>query len=124
MIERQLTLIMENKPGALARVVGLFHQRGYNIDSLHVDPIEDFSPYKFIEDELDVKFSKGEVSRLVIKTTVADTLMRQILRQINKLIEVIAVSDEDSTYLKGILRDLSIFYEIDKAEHIYQNNIK
>jgi len=42
---------------------------------------------------------------LVIKTTVADTLMRQILRQINKLIEVIAVSDEDSTYLKGILRD-------------------
>ena len=105
MIERQLTLIMENKPGALARVVGLFHQRGYNIDSLHVDPIEDFSPYKFIEDELDVEFSKGEVSRLVIKTTVADTLMRQILRQINKLIEVIAVSDEDSTYLKGILRD-------------------
>ena len=59
MIERQLTLIMENKPGALARVVGLFHQRGYNIDSLHVEPIEDFSPYKFIEDELDVKFSKG-----------------------------------------------------------------
>ena len=105
MIERQLTLIMENKPGALARVVGLFHQRGYNIDSLHVEPIEDFSPYKFFEDELDVKFSKGEVSRLVIKTTVADTLMRQILRQINKLIEVIAVSDEDSTYLKGILRD-------------------
>ena len=105
MIERQLTLIMENKPGALARVVGLFHQRGYNIDSLHVDPIEDFSPYKFIEDELDVKFSIGEVSRLVIKTTVADSLMRQILRQINKLIEVIAVSEEDSTYLKGILRD-------------------
>lgn len=105
MIERQLTLVMENKPGALARVVGLFHQRGYNIDSLHVDPIEDFSPYKFIEDELDVKFSIGEVSRLVIKTTVADSLMRQILRQINKLIEVIAVSDEDSTYLKGILRD-------------------
>ena len=105
MIERQLTLIMENKPGALARVVGLFHQRGYNIDSLHVDPIENFSPYKFIENELDVKFSIGEVSRLVIKTTVADSLMRQILRQINKLIEVIAVSDEDSTYLKGILRD-------------------
>ena len=72
---------------------------------MHVDPIEDFSPYKFIEDELDVKFSIGEVSRLVIKTTVADSLMRQILRQINKLIEVIAVSDEDSTYLKGILRD-------------------
>ena len=105
MIERQLTLIMENKPGALARVVGLFHQRGYNIDRLHVDPIDDFTQYKFIEDELSIKFSIGEVSRLIIKTTVGDALMRQILRQINKLIEVIAVSDDESTYLKGILRD-------------------
>ena len=33
MIKRKLTLIMENKPGALVRVVGLFHQRGYNIES-------------------------------------------------------------------------------------------
>ena len=105
MIQRKLTLVMENKPGALARVVGLFHQRGYNIDSLHVDPIEDFEPFIFIEDELGIKFQVGEVSRLTIRTTVGDRLMRQILRQINKLIEVIAVSDEESTYLKGILRN-------------------
>ena len=105
MIERQLTLIMENKPGALARVVGLFHQRGYNIDSLHVDQISDLENYEFIEKELGIKFQENEISRLVIKTTVADSLMRQILRQINKLIEVIAVSDNESTYLKGILRD-------------------
>ena len=105
MIQRKLTLVMENKPGALARVVGLFHQRGYNIDSLHVDPIEDFEPFSFIEDELGIKFQAGEVSRLTIRTTVGDKLMRQILRQINKLIEVIAVSDEESTYLKGILRN-------------------
>ena len=105
MIERQLTLIMENKPGALARVVGLFHQRGYNIDSLHVDGISDLENYEFIEKELGIKFQENEISRLVIKTTVADSLMRQILRQINKLIEVIAVSDNESTYLKGILRD-------------------
>tara|TARA_B100000287_G_scaffold137267_1_gene129224 strand:- start:353 stop:637 length:285 start_codon:yes stop_codon:yes gene_type:complete len=70
--ERQLTLIMENKPGALVRVVGLFHQRGYNIESLHVEPINNFKPYKFIEDELNTKFSEGEVSRLEIKTTVDD----------------------------------------------------
>ena len=105
MIQRKLTLVMENKPGALARVVGLFHQRGYNIDSLHVDPIEYFEPFRFIEDELGIKFQVGEVSRLTIRTTVGDKLMRQILRQINKLIEVIAVSDEESTYLKGILRN-------------------
>ena len=105
MIQRKLTLVMENKPGALARVVGLFHQRGYNIDSLHVDPIEDFAPFRFIEDELGIKFQVGEVSRLTIRTTVGDKLMRQILRQINKLIEVIAVSDDESTYLKGVLRN-------------------
>ena len=105
MIQRKLTLVMENKPGALARVVGLFHQRGYNIDSLHVDPIEDFEPFSFIEDELGIKFQAGEVSRLTIRTTVGDKLMRQILRQINKLIEVIAVSDDESTYLKGVLRN-------------------
>ena len=92
MIERQLTLIMENKPGALARVVGLFHQRGYNIDSLHVDPISDFKPYEFIEKELNIKFQENEVSKLTIKTTVGDSLMRQILRQINNLIEEISDS--------------------------------
>ena len=43
MIKRKLILIMENKPGALVRVVGLFHQRGYNIEGLHVDPVDDFS---------------------------------------------------------------------------------
>ena len=105
MIQRKLTLVMENKPGALARVVGLFHQRGYNIDSLHVDPIEDFEPFSFIEDELGIKFQAGEVSRLTIRTTVGDKLMRQILRQINKLIEVIAVSDDESTYVNGVLRN-------------------
>lgn len=105
MIKRKLILIMENKPGALARVVGLFHQRGYNIDSLHVDPITDFSPYSFIEKELSITFKTDEISRLTIETTVSDSLMRQILRQINKLIEVLAVSNEKSTYLKGVLRD-------------------
>tara|TARA_B100001029_G_C15049069_1_gene449323 strand:- start:1029 stop:1361 length:333 start_codon:yes stop_codon:yes gene_type:complete len=103
--ERQLTLIMENKPGALVRVVGLFHQRGYNIESLHVEPIADFKKYKFIEDELNTKFSNGEISRLEIRTTVDESLMRQILRQINKLIDVIAVGGKEGTYLKGVLRN-------------------
>ena len=48
MIKRKLILIMENKPGALARVVGLFHQRGYNIETLHVDSVKDFSAYRYI----------------------------------------------------------------------------
>jgi acetolactate synthase-1/3 small subunit len=105
MIKRKLTLIMENKPGALVRVVGLFHQRGYNIESLHVDPVVDFTPYKFIENELETKFKDNEISRLTIQTLVSDSLMRQILRQLNKLIDVIAVSNEETTYLKGVLLD-------------------
>ena len=105
MIKRKLTLIMENKPGALVRVVGLFHQRGYNIESLHVDSIDDFTPYKFIEEQLETKFKENEISRLTIQTLVSDSLMRQILRQLNKLIDVIAVSNEETTYLKGVLLD-------------------
>ena len=105
MIKRKLILIMENKPGALVRVVGLFHQRGYNIESLHVDPVDDFSIYKFIEERLDTKFNENEISRLTIQTLVSDSLMRQILRQLNKLIDVIAVSNEETTYLKGVLLD-------------------
>jgi acetolactate synthase-1/3 small subunit len=105
MIKRKLTLIMENKPGALVRVVGLFHQRGYNIESLHVDPIDDFTPYKFIEEQLETKFKENEISRLTIQTLVSDSLMRQILRQLNKLIDVLAVSNEETTYLKGVLLD-------------------
>ena len=61
MIQRKLSIILENKPGALVRVVGLFHQRGYNIESLHVDPVDDFTPYKFIEDELETKFKNNEI---------------------------------------------------------------
>ena len=105
MIKRKLILIMENKPGALVRVVGLFHQRGYNIESLHVDPVDDFTPYKFIQDQLETKFKQNEISRLTIQTLVSDSLMRQILRQLNILIDVIAVSNEKTTYLKGVLLD-------------------
>jgi acetolactate synthase-1/3 small subunit len=89
----------------LVRVVGLFHQRGYNIESLHVDPVDDFTPYEFIEDQLETKFKENEISRLTIQTLVSDSLMRQILRQLNKLIDVIAVSNEETTYLKGVLLD-------------------
>lgn len=105
MIKRKLILIMENKPGALARVVGLFHQRGYNIETLHVDSVKDLSKYKYIEEKLETSFKENQISRLTIETLVSDNLMRQILRQLNKLIDVIAVSNEETTYLKGVLLD-------------------
>ena len=93
MIQRKLSIILENKPGALVGVVGLFHQRGYNIESLHVDPVEDLKEYKFVEDKLNIKLKEGEVSHLIIATTVNDNLLRQILRQINKLIDVLIAEE-------------------------------
>jgi acetolactate synthase-1/3 small subunit len=94
MMQRKILVILENKPGALARIVGLFHQRGYNIETLYVDPVEDIQNYKEIEDSLDLKLKENEVSRLLITTTVSDNLLRQILRQINKLIDVLIAKEE------------------------------
>ena len=93
MIQRKLSIILENKPGALVRVVGLFHQRGYNIESLHVDPANNLNEYKYVEKNLNLKLNKGEVSHLIIATTVNDNLLRQILRQINKLIDVLIAEE-------------------------------
>ena len=95
MIKRKILIILENKPGALARVVGLFHQRGYNIESLHVDAVEDTSPYKNLEDELNIELKPNEVSKMTITTTVNDNLLTQILRQINKLIDVLIANEEN-----------------------------
>ena len=95
MIKRKILIILENKPGALARVVGLFHQRGYNIESLHVDAVEDTNPYKNLEDELNIKLKPNEVSKMTITTTVNDNLLTQILRQINKLIDVLVANEEN-----------------------------
>ena len=95
MIKRKILIILENKPGALARVVGLFHQRGYNIESLHVDAVEDTSPYKNLEDKLNIELKPNEVSKMTITTTVNDNLLTQILRQINKLIDVLVANEEN-----------------------------
>jgi len=67
---------MENQPGALSRVVGLFSQRGYNIDSLSVAPTEDAS-----------------LSRLTLTTHGDDRVIEQITKHLNKLIDVVKVVD-------------------------------
>ena len=69
-------MLVENKPGALARVVGLFHQRGYNIESLNVAPVDD-----------------GSYSRLTVSTRGTESAVEQIMKQINKLIDIIKVAD-------------------------------
>ena len=71
-----LSLLVENKPGVLARVVGLFGQRGYNIQSLDVAPTQD-----------------PTMSRITMETDVR--AIEQVIKQINKLIDVIKVIPYD-----------------------------
>ena len=71
-----IAVLLENEPGALSRVVGLFSARGYNIESLTVAPTEDAS-----------------MSRMTIVTTGSEDVVEQITKQLNKLIEIVKVVD-------------------------------
>ena len=75
-MKRVIALLMENQPGALSRVVGLFSQRGYNIETLNVGPVFD-----------------GSYSRMTVTTRGSEHDVEQITKQINKIIDVIKVSD-------------------------------
>ncbi len=75
-MRRILSVLMENEPGALSRVVGLFSQRGYNIETLNVAPTDDIS-----------------LSRLTMTTEGDDKQMEQITKQLNKLVDVVKLVD-------------------------------
>lgn len=67
-----ISVLLENEPGALSRVVGLFSQRNYNIETLTVAPTED-----------------PTLSRLTLTTVGQDEVIEQITKNLNKLIEVV-----------------------------------
>ncbi len=69
-----IAMLMENQPGALSRVVGLFSQRGYNIECLNVAPTDDVT-----------------LSRLTLKTVVSPQIALQIKKHINRLVDVVSV---------------------------------
>tara|TARA_B100000927_G_C16353773_1_gene424426 strand:+ start:84 stop:563 length:480 start_codon:yes stop_codon:yes gene_type:complete len=75
-MKRVIALLMENQPGALSRVVGLFSQRGYNIETLVVAPTND-----------------PTLSRLTMSTEGDEKVVEQITKQLDKLIDVVMVSD-------------------------------
>ena len=79
-----ISILLENEPGALSRVVGLFSSRGYNIETLTVAPTEDKS-----------------LSRLTIVTTGSDDVIEQITKHLNRLIDVVKVVDlTESAYIE------------------------
>ena len=71
-----ISVLLENEPGALSRVVDLFSARGYNIETLTVAPTEDKS-----------------LSRMTIVTSGSDDVIEQITKLLNRLIEVVKVVD-------------------------------
>jgi acetolactate synthase-1/3 small subunit len=71
-----ISLLMENEAGALSRVVGLFSQRGYNIESLTVAPTED-----------------PTLSRLTLTTIGDENKIEQITKHLNRLIDVVKLVD-------------------------------
>jgi acetolactate synthase-1/3 small subunit len=79
-----ISLLMENEAGALSRVAGLFSARGYNIESLTVAVTED-----------------PTLSRMTIVTTGSDEVIEQIIKQLNKLVDVVKVLDlNDGKYIE------------------------
>jgi len=71
-----ISVLLENAPGALSRVVGLFSARGYNIETLTVAPTEDHS-----------------MSRMTIVTRGSDEVIEKITKHLNRLIDVVKVVD-------------------------------
>ncbi len=74
MTTHTLSVMVENKPGVLARVASLFSRRGFNIDSLAVGPTE-----------------HQEVSRMTIAVNLDDQPLEQVTKQLNKLVEVLKI---------------------------------
>ena len=82
-----LSVLVQNKPGVLARIAGLISRRGYNIESLAVGPTE--SP---------------EMSRITLQVNVEDVVLEQIIKQLNKLIEVLKIVElEDSAIRRELV---------------------
>ena len=75
-MRRIISVLVENEPGALSRIVGLFAQRNYNIESLTVAPTED-----------------NTLSRLTVVTDGKPETIEQITKQLNKLIDVVKLVD-------------------------------
>ncbi|HYJ00076.1 MAG TPA: acetolactate synthase small subunit [Thermoleophilaceae bacterium] len=85
-----LSLLVENKPGVLARIAGLFARRGFNIDSLAVGPTDDTS-----------------ISRLTLTVDGATHPIDQVTKQLHKLVNVIKIRDLEPD--EAVARELALF---------------
>ncbi len=97
-----ISLLLENEPGALSRVAGLFSARGYNIESLSVAPTQD-----------------PTVSRMTLETSGSDDVIEQITKQLNKLVDVIKLIElSDDPHVEREMMLLKVKAEGDAREEI------
>ena len=80
MPKHTLSVLVENKPGVLARIAGLFSRRSFNIDSLAVGPTE-----------------HPDISRMTVVVEVDEAPLEQVTKQLNKLVEVLKVVELDQS---------------------------
>ena len=92
-VERHtLSVLVDNEPGVLARVIGLFSGRGYNIESLTVSETE----------------SQKHLSRITIVTTGTPMVIEQIRHQLERLVQIRRVVDLTDSAVPGIERELAM----------------
>jgi len=84
-----LSVLVEDKPGVLARVAGLFSRRGYNIESLAVGPTE-----------------HADISRMTIAVNLEEQPLEQVTKQLHKLIEVLKIVELDES--NAVERELAL----------------
>ncbi len=102
--QHTISVLVENRFGVLARIAGLFSGRGYNIDSLTVNHTHD-----------------PNVSRMTIVTVGDNDVLEQIEKQLNKLIDVISVTDLDSgEYIERELAIVKVSAPAEKRGEIIQ----
>ena len=85
MPKHTLSVLVENKPGVLARIAGLFSRRSFNIDSLAVGPTE-----------------HPDISRMTVVVDVDEAPLEQVTKQLNKLVEVVEL-DQSASVQRQIL---------------------
>lgn len=102
-MRRIISILLENEPGALSRVVGLFSQRGYNIETLNVAATEDVT-----------------LSRLTLTTYGDDKHIEQITKHLNRLVDVVKLVD--LTEGAHVERDLMLIKV--KADGMQREEIK
>jgi acetolactate synthase-1/3 small subunit len=104
MTRHTLSVLVENKPGVLARVAGLFSRRGFNIDSLAVGPTE-----------------HDDVSRMTIVVSVDELPLEQVTKQLNKLINVLKIVElEPAASVQRELLLLKVRADVQTRSHVLE----